>query len=1050
MKIKKWMFLMLIFLLGISAGMNAQVNIGSEDGPKAGAVLDLSQGSKSLGLILPNVELDNVSQWQLDEGPGKTSTSYPEAGGTIVYNKKATTTGGNGAGLYIWDGGKWRALSSDGGSMSTSPDVSTLPPVSKDGGSVDITVTGPGADGLSGNYTYVVIAGSDYAQVSPAGSADGQFTLTFEPNYSAAPRKAIVMVTDPAGKTASFVFNQNGDPTACQGSTNPAITSTGTTLGSNGAVYLSVTTPENGVNYVWTRNGAEVGDGSYYIATQAGSYIVYAGSVGCTYKSAALSVTASGTTAPDAVTSVVAGNGGVLCGGNTVTLTALGVSGIAAANLIWFKDGIQTSKTGASITVDEAGDWYVVVKDGSNYSKPSNTSTVVAGGSGSQVTLDPADVKVNGTAIANFTSYCKGSSLYLTVDAPQAGITYKWYNGNDLISNTNPYIVPADQDAILLRLVASDNSGSLCPAEANSTEKTISAVAPVAPNILGDNSVCSGSSTTLVANGAVDAVSYEWFVNGVKSASTGNSISAQGGNSYTVRYTQSGGCTSALSAPFTLTSLGAPAIDWDQFVTQVNPSNTYTFSVKSTGSATPSAYTWSADPAGNVTFTPANPITNSAQLKFSGDATVTVTPENNCGPGSAVTKAVAVIAVNLPAVTISTPNDATSFCGGVVFTITRPATGWTDAEWKSLSANNVSATVAGSPKAGTFSSDGTKYYYALDGTTAGAAVLTVAGSIGSKPVVSASSASITLSNTVPAGSFAISGTSCFDIAYAVDGGSCGVLATRATGRAQFGSAYSYDYVLTGSVGGGIIQSVTWSYTDQNNAVISFVPAATSTTVNSNKSTLKYDASLLTTSLGEIGIKVKVTAVVIVTGGACGYTTYTVSQDISIKDCQCCPGYLAIGGEYLPGNTAQYLAIPNNTTFATLTNQSGSWKFAPTGKDLCFYKTDAKNSTTDIWNNAASTTGGCAASTDYVPAADRGVAWRMPNIAELGAIHSVYNKLDTQPTSILGTTNMKKDAYHSSTLHLNPNVNVWRTLDGAVGLSNKTSNSYYIRCVSILD
>jgi hypothetical protein len=51
---KKMMFLMLMFFLGISAGMNAQVNIGSEDPPTPGAILDLSQAT-DLGLLLPRV-----------------------------------------------------------------------------------------------------------------------------------------------------------------------------------------------------------------------------------------------------------------------------------------------------------------------------------------------------------------------------------------------------------------------------------------------------------------------------------------------------------------------------------------------------------------------------------------------------------------------------------------------------------------------------------------------------------------------------------------------------------------------------------------------------------------------------------------------------------------------------------------------------------------------------------------------------------------------------------------------------------------------------------
>ncbi|GHT39302.1 hypothetical protein FACS189437_02280 [Bacteroidia bacterium] len=43
--------------------MNAQVNIGSDGGPKKGAVLDLSQSGQKLGLILPNVLLSGTTPY---------------------------------------------------------------------------------------------------------------------------------------------------------------------------------------------------------------------------------------------------------------------------------------------------------------------------------------------------------------------------------------------------------------------------------------------------------------------------------------------------------------------------------------------------------------------------------------------------------------------------------------------------------------------------------------------------------------------------------------------------------------------------------------------------------------------------------------------------------------------------------------------------------------------------------------------------------------------------------------------------------------------------
>ncbi|GHT05799.1 hypothetical protein FACS189423_10350 [Bacteroidia bacterium] len=180
MKMKKMIFLMLTLLIWGAASMNAQVNIGSEDGPKAGAVLDLSQGTKHLGLILPNVSLANVSEWQLDEGASKTSTSYPEAAGTVVFNTNADLKdAGNqtlGKGIFVWNGNGWQAAKSGaGGALAL--DFTLLP-----NSSVDIY------EGSTRSFTASSIEPSSAAQgvkwAIPAGGASiaaiqgGYTTLT--------------------------------------------------------------------------------------------------------------------------------------------------------------------------------------------------------------------------------------------------------------------------------------------------------------------------------------------------------------------------------------------------------------------------------------------------------------------------------------------------------------------------------------------------------------------------------------------------------------------------------------------------------------------------------------------------------------------------------------------------------------------------------------------------------------------------------------------------------------------------------------------------------
>jgi uncharacterized protein (TIGR02145 family) len=97
---KKMMFLMLLFFMGISAGMNAQVTIGSETEPHAGAILDLESYSK--GLKLPNVSLSNVAVFDLVTGAD--AETKLSATGIVVYNTNDGIVNGQGRGIYVWDG----------------------------------------------------------------------------------------------------------------------------------------------------------------------------------------------------------------------------------------------------------------------------------------------------------------------------------------------------------------------------------------------------------------------------------------------------------------------------------------------------------------------------------------------------------------------------------------------------------------------------------------------------------------------------------------------------------------------------------------------------------------------------------------------------------------------------------------------------------------------------------------------------------------------------------------------------------------------------------
>ena len=91
---KKLLFL--FFLITISYA-NAQVGIGGN--PDNSAMLDIQSTDK--GLLIPRVNLSNITDTSLD---GTNTVSE----GMIIYNTNANITGGNGKGLYYFNGTQWQ------------------------------------------------------------------------------------------------------------------------------------------------------------------------------------------------------------------------------------------------------------------------------------------------------------------------------------------------------------------------------------------------------------------------------------------------------------------------------------------------------------------------------------------------------------------------------------------------------------------------------------------------------------------------------------------------------------------------------------------------------------------------------------------------------------------------------------------------------------------------------------------------------------------------------------------------------------------------------
>ncbi|GHT76879.1 hypothetical protein FACS189463_2780 [Bacteroidia bacterium] len=106
---KKMNFLVLSLIVLSVTSVKAQVKIGADSDPHAGAILDLTSANDK-GLLLPNVALQDEEILQVDGLARKGADA--SARGMVVYNTNAYAL--DGKGIYVWDGDKWIGIKAQG------------------------------------------------------------------------------------------------------------------------------------------------------------------------------------------------------------------------------------------------------------------------------------------------------------------------------------------------------------------------------------------------------------------------------------------------------------------------------------------------------------------------------------------------------------------------------------------------------------------------------------------------------------------------------------------------------------------------------------------------------------------------------------------------------------------------------------------------------------------------------------------------------------------------------------------------------------------------
>ncbi len=514
---------------------------------------------------------------------GASSGPYGGAGG-VANSGNGGIYGGGGAGGGDGAGGN----GGTGAVLITY--VTTIPtPVTPTISSTPATCTNDGTSTIS-NYA----AGTPYV-FTPAGPTVGAGGLisgmTFGTSYTVTVGSGACATPPSTPFSNSAAFGTPAIPTVT--TTPPSCTSDGVSTISN---YNA------GYTYVFTPTGPTAGAGGTISGMATGtSYTVEAISGGC--NSSPSSSFTNGAQFPSPTGSV---SGSLTyCTGSNTTLTASG-----GVSYIWGDAGGTLIGSTASVTVTQ-GTYGVLISNASGCSDTVITTVT-------ELVAVPATI--TGTL-----TYCQGANTTLTASS---GVSYVW---SDLLNSTTQTITVTQGS---YSVTVTDNSGCTSTASATVTETPLPTV-----SITGTLNYCSGSNTTITANGAT---SYVWSDAG---NSTTPSISVTQG-SYTVTGTTNN-CTASATA--TVTEDAAP-------VSAITGSLSYCTGGNTTLTATGgSTYLWS-----NAASTASVTVTQ-------GTYTVTVTAANNCtATASVVVTESSSLTINITGVLTHCPggNTTISASGG--------------------------------------------------------------------------------------------------------------------------------------------------------------------------------------------------------------------------------------------------------------------------------------------------------------------------------------------------------------------------------------------------
>ena len=428
----------------------------------------------------------------------------------------------------------------------------------------------------------------------------------------------------------------------------------------------------------------------------------------------------------------------------------------------------------------------------------SYTLTVTSTASGCSATSNPDTVVINsfspGITNLGSTTRCQGDSLQLVAANGGTGtFTYQWRLNSATISGATSRNYTATSSGSY-KVIITNQDG--CVDSSSATAATFNTLPTASITPSGATTFCSGGSVTLNAPSGLS--SYQWFNNNSAiSGATSSSLLVSSSGSYTVKVTNSNGCSATSSATSVTVNTSPTASITAGSSTTFCSGGSVTL-VAPTGSG--NTYQW-ANTSGNISGATSSTFTASASSNY----TVTVTN----GGCSSTSSATTVTVNSLPTASISA-GSATTFCSGGSVTLSAP-TGLSSYQWINNGSNISGATSS------TFSASASGSYQVMvsNGSGCSATSSATAVTVNANPTASVTAGSAT--------------TFC-------SGGSVSLVANTGTG-------FTYQWSnSTGNISGATSSSYSattsesYKVTITNGSGCSVTSSATTVTVNTLPST----------------------------------------------------------------------------------------------------------------------------------------------------------------------------------------------------------------------